>query len=328
MNAPPPHLSTATGPATSPSAPTGAEEDLFTRSVRSVLTYLGEHTGLPNWSVSRVTGGEQVHLHVAAESFLEVGLRVDWQDTFCRKMVNGAASLVLDSTLDPDYAHLPAVPAVRSYAGFPLLDSDGELFGTLCGVGEHPLSAAEDVDQELVHLLGNLLTSQLQLSLLHENAVAGERLARTAAEADQLTGLLNRRGWDVALTEAQHRVDTYGDLVAVLVVDLNRLKQVNDTRGHAAGDELIRAAAEGLRAGVRSGDLVARVGGDEFGVLLDGVTAEGLDARVDDLVAGLAAAGVSASVGGAVAQPGLQSLTEAVHLADRRMYAAKTTRPR
>ncbi|MEX5721614.1 GGDEF domain-containing protein [Geodermatophilus maliterrae] len=95
------------------------------------------------------------------------------------------------------------------------------------------------------------------------------RLERLSEE-DPLTGLANRRRWDAELDAACAVSRRSGQPVAVVLVDLDRFKQVNDRHGHAGGDAALRAVADLLRAAVRGGDVVARLGGDELAVLLPG----------------------------------------------------------
>lgn len=97
-----------------------------------------------------------------------------------------------------------------------------------------------------------------------------EMIATLAEKAnhDSLTGLLNRRGMELALTHAVSNYKRYGHNGALLMLDLNHFKQVNDIYGHAAGDALLRHVALGLRTVTRSTDALCRLGGDEFMVFL------------------------------------------------------------
>jgi diguanylate cyclase (GGDEF)-like protein/PAS domain S-box-containing protein len=104
------------------------------------------------------------------------------------------------------------------------------------------------------------------------------------ADHDLLTALLNRRGFETRLVEALARSVRYGDTGAVVVLDLDRFKEVNDTNGHAAGDAVLQAIAEVLRKRLRTTDLVARIGGDEFAVMIGHVDREGALNTVDELL--------------------------------------------
>lgn len=93
------------------------------------------------------------------------------------------------------------------------------------------------------------------------------------ARLDSLTGLANRRQFEERLTHALGRSRRHGQAVALMYMDVDHFKQVNDSYGHAAGDEVLRVFGQRLSACVRSGDLVARLGGDEFVVLIEDLTA-------------------------------------------------------
>jgi diguanylate cyclase (GGDEF)-like protein len=159
------------------------------------------------------------------------------------------------------------------------------------------------------------------------------RLERLSHE-DPLTGLANRRRWDAELTSACAGARASGGTLAVLLLDLDRFKRLNDLHGHPGGDEVLRQVAALLRTGVRSGDLVARLGGDELAVLLpdaDDVRASALADELRCAVAALRPDGfvdgeVSLSVGVAAATGPAAYPLELMSCADAALYRAKITR--
>jgi diguanylate cyclase (GGDEF)-like protein len=165
-------------------------------------------------------------------------------------------------------------------------------------------------------------------------AVANARLYRTARDLalhDPLTGLANRALFVDHLDTALRRRHRHGHDVAVLFVDLDGFKAVNDGLGHLAGDELLVEVAARLRASCRDTDVVARFGGDEFAVLLDQVAHaseadEVADRVVDVFTSPFAVAGaeleLGASVGAAVAAPD-EDVNDVLRRADAAMYGAK-----
>ena len=101
-----------------------------------------------------------------------------------------------------------------------------------------------------------------------------EERTRFLADHDELTALPNRSLFRQALNKALQRAERSGKMLSILFFDLDRFKNINDSLGHDAGDEVLRAVAERLTACVRKIDMVARFGGDEFAVLTEGLTAE------------------------------------------------------
>ena len=170
------------------------------------------------------------------------------------------------------------------------------------------------------------------------NAEARVR-AQTAADAfrdqslhDALTGLPNRLLLQERLEHAAHRASRSHSAAAVLFVDLDRFKRVNDTYGHAAGDDLLRSVAQRLSALLRPGDTLARVSGDEFVVLCEDLaTARDAELVADRITQAFAApfelltmtVAVTASVGVAYAGPGEVVSARLVSDADSAMYRAK-----
>jgi diguanylate cyclase (GGDEF)-like protein len=148
-----------------------------------------------------------------------------------------------------------------------------------------------------------------------------ERL-RELADRDFLTGLLNNRSFEAAL----HRRCSGARRFAILLADLDGLKATNDRDGHAAGNALLRTAAAGLEAEVRAGEEVARIGGDEFGVLTDLVTPEDAAAMAARIEATLADRGVAVSVGWALFPVDGGTSISLYRRADERLYASKSAR--
>ena len=157
-----------------------------------------------------------------------------------------------------------------------------------------------------------------------------ERRSRT----DQLTGLWNRPHLVDALSAELERARREGRLPGLLMVDLDHFKPTNDTYGHAVGDTVLREIAQRLRGAVRRYDVVARWGGEEFGILVPGVESdEAVFAVAESVRRAIEAApvaldgdrllNVTASVGGVLANDGLWSVEALVDAADRALYAAK-----
>lgn len=305
-------------------AVTGA--DLFSAAARRVVDYLNANTPLPDWSVSRIAGGEQVHLHVHGQDMLTPGGRVPWDDTFCIRMSRGAAHVVPDAREDPDYADHPDAQVARAYVGFPLTDDEGTTFGTLCGVGTEPLDGVDAVDAPLIELMRDLLSSQLVTSRIADRERRAAEIAEALAHTDALTGLVNRRGWDLLVDDAQQRVSAYGDPVAVAVVDLDGLKTLNDSEGHSAGDALLRRAGRALSAVALPGDRIARYGGDEFAILSNNVPVAQMSTHFGRFIESLRTAGIAGSIGFAATNAGIIGVLDAFTSADTAMYEDKAVR--
>lgn len=143
------------------------------------------------------------------------------------------------------------------------------------------------------------------------------------ANTDSLTGLPNRRLLDDRLSHGLSRRRRPPDGLAVIVLDLDGLKLVNDTRGHAAGDAVLRSVADSVRASVRPEDTVARMGGDEFVVLLEHATAAEAVRVAERVRAAVADAGGPSSVGVAWCDGIDIAPADLLRSADRAMYAAK-----
>jgi diguanylate cyclase (GGDEF)-like protein len=152
---------------------------------------------------------------------------------------------------------------------------------------------------------------------------------------DALTGLANRRHFESVLARELDRVARAGEPALLLVLDIDHFKQVNDTRGHAAGDLVIGAVAQALMQCVRPMDTVARVGGEEFAIALPNcppafgpMVAERVRARIERCVVDVGAGEpirVTVSLGGAFAPQWVRSnLRLWMERADKQLYRAKS----
>jgi diguanylate cyclase (GGDEF)-like protein len=158
-----------------------------------------------------------------------------------------------------------------------------------------------------------------------------DRYAREA-RTDGLTGLDNRSAWDEHLAHEEARRTRYEGTVSIISADLDSLKRINDRDGHAAGDQAIKAAAELLRRSARASDRVARVGGDEFLVLMPHTDEVGAERFITRVRAGInvvlrGTGCASISLGAATSLDG-ETLVETVRRADAAMYASKAATTR
>jgi diguanylate cyclase (GGDEF)-like protein len=199
--------------------------------------------------------------------------------------------------------------------------------------GRPPLDFHDDTAARLVGLANQAAAALSNARLLAQERATLAELRRSEAQVkhqaahDALTGLANRLLFSDRLRSALKR----GVGVTVLFIDLDDFKAVNDSFGHAVGDDLLAAVAARLAAGMRSGDTVARLGGDEFAVLLEEADERAAVQTAERLIAALAVplalpgttVTVRASVGIAVTPPETGDVGEVLRNADVAMYAAK-----
>ena len=206
------------------------------------------------------------------------------------------------------------------------------------------LAPVFDDDARLVQYIGvqNDVTAKVEADeqLLHERRRSAHYLAEVEALAfrDPLTGLLNRRRLQDLLESAVLHAQVNGTGLALLYLDVDHFKSINDRHGHAAGDAVLTATASRLQARLRRGDLIARLGGDEFLVMLPGLDADHsaaeaqriagqcLTALVEPIELAGGSASVTVSIGVSSYPDDGDTFDALVHAADQRMYATKPTR--
>lgn len=158
-----------------------------------------------------------------------------------------------------------------------------------------------------------------------------KRLLAELSRTDGLTRLLNRRAWEEVVSGEFERVRRIGHASALLMIDIDQFKPINDRYGHPAGDEVIRAVAAILRDTTRRHDVIGRYGGEEYGVVLPGTGAEGAQTIAERSRARIAAAVLvpkedlrtTVSIGIAVHDPGDTDHSAWIARADKALYRAK-----
>jgi diguanylate cyclase (GGDEF)-like protein len=205
---------------------------------------------------------------------------------------------------------LPARPARRGPRAVPMAESAGG-----------------PTQSDPMRLAAEVARLEAELAAMRERVAELE----TRAESDSLTGVMNRRGFDRELKRAVAYLRRYGGTAALVYLDLDGFKPVNDRHGHAAGDAVLKAVAATLVRSLRASDTVARVGGDEFAALLWNLSAPAAQAKALVLERAIAAAtgaweGGLLSVGASAGVAELSAdkdIADIVARADAAMYARK-----
>lgn len=244
-------------------------------------------------------------------------------ETFCTHVIDDGEPLVVDdATGDPRFAENPHVVAeggVRFYAGVPIHAPGGHAVGTLCVFDSKPR-----------HTDTTVLRPLLDLAAIVDETIA----ARVSANVDELTGVQNRRGFFQAGEPLLRLADRVGVTMTLGYFDVDKLKDINDTLGHEAGDVAITATGRLLAICFRTADVVARLGGDEFVVLFVNTGTDGASAarrRLDEAIVARNRDGdlpfrLSISSGFIEREPDGQTLEQLVALADEAMYERKRER--
>lgn len=222
---------------------------------------------------------------------------------------------------DPRFAGSPLVagpPYVKSYAGIPLRTPEGYNVGSLCAMDTRPRRFSP-ADVAILSNFASIVCDELELRLI--------------AQVDQLTGALTRRGFVEQAEREIARARRNGRFGTLVMIDLDHFKLVNDTYGHAAGDQVLRALSSVISSTLRPIDVFGRLGGEEFAVLLPETTGDDAGFAMERLRQAIAAhpivlensatLHVTSSFGLANFTSGTTSFAVWLKQADAMLYAAK-----
>ncbi|MFY8273464.1 diguanylate cyclase [Pseudoalteromonas sp. SSDWG2] len=193
-------------------------------------------------------------------------------ESLCACAITEDAPLVVANTLqDERFAHTPLVtnyPNIRFYAGCALRAPSNHKIGTLCLIDSQPREICDE-DTAMLQELASLVEQEFK--------------ATTLSTIDELTNISNRRGFMQLAQQALAHCEREQQTACLLFFDLDGFKQINDTLGHAVGDEVLIAFAQIMSRSFRTSDVFARLGGDEFVVLLTNTTESELHYVLDRL---------------------------------------------
>jgi diguanylate cyclase (GGDEF)-like protein/PAS domain S-box-containing protein len=305
----------------------GDPESLMRDAARLIGEVAGVHSACI-WELGR--DGRRLNLRAGLEDeVIGAGRRVSAaRDSHAGAALDsGTPAIVADWSNEERFTMPPVLRVVGAASSLAvMIDGKDHPFGVLDLHAAEPNGfTAKDVP--FVQAAANVLADAIERH-------ASDQALRHRVLHDSLTGLPNRLSFVDALTDALRRATASGSPVGILFLDLDHFKLINDSLGHHAGDALLRAVAPRLRAHLRPGDVVARFGGDEFGILIDRLADEGEAIAIADRVAAAFAQPfsidgvehfVSASIGVAVARSSERQVNAELLIrdADAAMYRAK-----
>ncbi|MGF1503450.1 MAG: diguanylate cyclase [Paracoccaceae bacterium] len=224
--------------------------DAFDRIVRVA----SEVYGTPIALITLVDTDRQIFLAKRGTEAAETPRSI----AFCHHTIQEPVALVVpDATADIRFAANPLVVGemgIRAYMGVPICSPDGYRLGSLCVIDTRPRPDIAARGAEVLADLGQLVTSDIEMRLL--------------SQTDALTGVASRRWFLEMVARECTRSARSGQPVTLGVLDIDRFKAVNDRHGHPVGDEVLSALAGRLQACMRKKDMLGRLGGEEFGLLL------------------------------------------------------------
>jgi diguanylate cyclase len=310
---------------------------------RPLLELLEAVTGLESTYLTTVdlAQGVQHVLYARNSRQLQIteGMTVPWGDTLCKRALDDDRPGTDDVRGVWGDAGAARALGIQTYVSAPVRFDDGRLYGTLCAASadRRPMSAQA---AQALRLFAGLIEQQVARETLLDDLQRAHAELQTQALTDALTGLLNRRALMQELVRLWSLAQRTGSWLLAGAIDLDGFKRVNDAHGHEAGDALLRHVAADLKAVLRTGDVLARMGGDEFVVIGLGPrladdgqgAAQMMRQRLAAATVGRYRAGLAdidypgASVGVACLDPHHADAEQALRESDAAMYRVKLER--
>jgi diguanylate cyclase (GGDEF)-like protein len=244
--------------------PSGEGVDPTPKNIEHLLHDVREALQMDVAFVSEFAGDQLVFraLEGDAESFgWQEGESFPINESYCKRVLDGHIPDVVPDAKREDATkdlRVTSEADMGSYCAVPLVLSDGRLYGTLCCVSHAPDPWLRERDLRLMERTASWLVKHL------ERLDSTLRSLGELATRDHLTGVYNRRAGEAHLVKDIARAERGGGTLSLAVLDLDRLKPINDEHGHRAGDASLEYFVSVLGRSVREGDWIARWGGDEF----------------------------------------------------------------
>ncbi len=252
---------------------TSAREHESDEKISMILSLGCRHFGLDFGIVSNIVDEHYTVTHVETPNGeIPVGVTFPLGETYCVHTYASNSPIAIEHTAASELADHPCYEkfALETYIGAPLL-VDGQRHGTINFTSaQKRLRKFSQTDREIIRQFADWVGNEIARQRDHKALMEAHARLERIASIDDLTGILNRRAFmERAATEISRYRRTGKEFSAVML-DIDHFKSINDTYGHAAGDNVLKAFVEIINNGLRTVDVFGRVGGEEFCIILDG----------------------------------------------------------
>lgn len=311
-------------------------------AARPLLLLVQHLTGLDTTFLTRIDWNALTQQVILVEGPLhlpiEEGPVVNWSDSMCRVLFDANISYS-DSVPSTFPGSAGAALGMQTFFAIPVL-SEGQTIGTLCGastesvhIQQHTLTSLKLIADAMAYQLALDQQMQLQqkrvkvaektIDKLYQQAQQMETLAHT----DALTGLDNRRAFQAKFEQYQLQSEMQGTALALMMIDIDEFKQLNDQHGHEAGDLALQQLGSVLSAVARQSDIACRLGGDEFVLAATDTDAQGLlhlaERVQQQFKQQMRQSGLESSLSIGIASTAESALDQLLPRADQALYRAK-----